>query len=94
MCSPAHPAAGKGLSAAAEEELIVNSRRPGEWKAWYSASGIDSPDPPHGQRLDGRELIAEAVLAGLGIGLMDVSIFARHIGDGELVALEAAVDTG
>src|SRR5687767_16005335 len=52
------------------------------------------PAPPQGQRLDGRELIAEAVLAGLGIGLMDVSIFARHLHDGELVQLEPAVPTG
>lgn len=94
MCSPAHPAAIKGLSAAAPEDLIVNSRHAGEWRDWYSASGIDSADPPRGQRLDGRELIAEAVLAGLGIGLMDVSIFARHLRDGELVQLEPAVPTG
>ena len=43
---------------------------------------------------DGRELIAETVLAGLGIGLRDVSIFARHIQDGELVQLDGAVHTG
>ena len=94
MCSPGHPAARNGLSAAAEEDIIVNSRHADEWANWFSASGIDAPDPPRGRRLDGRELIAEAVLAGLGIGLMDVSIFARHIRDGELVQLEPAVHTG
>lgn len=94
MCSPAHPAAHKGISAAAPEELIVNSRHAGEWSEWLSVSGTRAPDPPRGQRLDGRELIAEAVLAGLGIGLMDVSIFARHIKDGELVQLAPAVHTG
>ncbi|HYG48767.1 MAG TPA: LysR substrate-binding domain-containing protein [Allosphingosinicella sp.] len=94
MCSPAHPAAGKGLSAAAPEDLIVNSRHAGEWSDWFSGVGIDAPDPPQGQRLDGRELIAEAVLAGLGIGLMEASIFARHIREGELVQLDRAVPTG
>jgi LysR family transcriptional regulator, glycine cleavage system transcriptional activator len=94
MCSPAHPAAGKGLSAAAPEDLIVNSRHPQEWGEWCSALGLPTPAPPQGQRLDGRELIAEAVLAGLGIGLMDVSIFARHIRDGALVQLDRAVPTG
>lgn len=94
MCSPAHPASRTRLSAAAPEDMMVNSRHPGEWSDWFSSSGIHAPDPPQGQRLDGRELIAEAVLAGLGIGLMDVSIFARHIRDGELVQLEPPVHTG
>ena len=94
MCSPIHQAARSGVAAAADEDLIVNSRRAGEWSAWFSASGVPTPDPPQGQRLDGRELIAEAVLAGLGIGLMDVSIFARHIRDGELLQLAPAVHTG
>lgn len=94
MCSPAHPAAARGLAAAAPEDLIANSRHPQEWGEWFSALGLPAPAPPQGQRLDGRELIAEAVLAGLGIGLMDVSIFARHLRDGELVQLEPAVHTG
>src|SRR5688500_1058923 len=94
MCGPAHPAASGGLSAAAPEDLIVNSRHAQEWGEWFSARAIPAPAPPQGQRLDGRELIAEAVLAGLGIGLMDVSIFARHLHDGELVQLEPAVPTG
>lgn len=94
MCSPAHPAARDGLSAAASRDLIVNSRHPGEWSDWLSASETPAPGPPQGQRLDGRELIAEAVLAGLGVGLMDVSIFARHVRDAELVQLGPAVHTG
>jgi LysR family transcriptional regulator, glycine cleavage system transcriptional activator len=94
MCSPAHPAVRVGVAAAAPEDMIVNARHAGEWSDWFSASGIHAPDAPQGQRLDGRELIAEAVLAGLGIGLMDVSIFARHLKDGELVQLDRAVHTG
>ena len=94
MCSPAHPAAGRNVSAAAPEDMIVNSRHPQEWGEWSSALGLPVPLPPQGQRLDGRELIAEAVLAGLGIGLMDVSIFARHLKDGALVQLDPAVHTG
>jgi LysR family glycine cleavage system transcriptional activator len=94
MCSPTHPAARSGVSAAAPEDMMVNTRHAGEWSAWSSALGIDAPDPPQGQRLDGRELIAEAVLAGLGIGLMDVSIFAGHLRDRRLVQLDRAVHTG
>jgi DNA-binding transcriptional LysR family regulator len=94
VCRPAHPAAGKSVSAAAPEDMIVNSRHPAEWSDWFSACNIKALDLARGQRLDGRELIAEAVLAGLGIGLMDVSIFARQIRDGELVQLGPAVHTG
>ncbi|HEX9964206.1 MAG TPA: LysR substrate-binding domain-containing protein [Allosphingosinicella sp.] len=94
VCSQAHPAAAKGLCEAAPEDLVVNARHPAEWSEWLSATGIDAPAPPRGQRLEGRELIAEAVLSGLGIGLMDVSIFARHLRDGRLARLGPAVHTG
>lgn len=94
MCSPSHAGARHGFPAAGGGDLIVNSRHPGEWSDWHSRSGVPAPAAPQGQRLDGRELIAEAVLAGLGIGLMDASIFARHLRDGRLVQLGPATHTG
>jgi LysR family glycine cleavage system transcriptional activator len=94
MCSANHPAVQKGVSGSDPKELIVNSRHPTEWSDWFSAAGISAHAQPSGQFLDGRELVAEAVLAGLGIGLMEVSIFDRHIRDGELVQLGQALHTG
>ena len=96
LCSPGLDAArtGRGIGAAREEELIVNSRHKDEWRDWFRGVDMDAADPVRGQRLEGRELIAEAVLAGLGIGLMDVSIFARQVAAGELVQLGPAVHTG
>lgn len=94
VCRPGHPAAAAPVSAAAAEDLIVNSRHPEEWSEWFEAFGSEAPDPARGQRLDGRELVAEAVQAGLGIGLMDVSIFARHLREGALVQLAPPVHTG
>ena len=73
---------------------MVNTRHAEEWSDWFAAFGIHAPDAPQGQRLDGRELIAEAVLAGVGIGLLDVSVFSRQVRDGELVQLDASVPTG
>lgn len=94
MCSPTHPAARKGLSAATQRDMIVNSRHDHEWSSWFSAVGGDACARPQGQMLDGRELIAEAVLSGLGIALVEVAMFARQVRDGELVQLGPAVDTG
>jgi LysR family glycine cleavage system transcriptional activator len=94
MCSPSHPAVQQGLSAAAQRDMIVNSRHDHEWSGWFAAIGVDAPAPPQGQRLDGRELIAEAVLAGLGIALVEAAMFARQVRDGVLVQLGPAVDTG
>jgi LysR family glycine cleavage system transcriptional activator len=94
VCHPSHALAGEGIRAAAPEDMLVNARHPGEWSDWFAAAGIQAPGPPQGQRLDGRELTVEAVLAGLGIGLLDSSIFVRQIKDGELVQLDAPVGTG
>ena len=96
LCSPAHAAAARdgGLAAAAEAELIVNSRHEDEWTDWCAGQGETARNPVGAQRFDGRELVAEAVLAGLGIGLMDVSIHAAQIAQGRLVALGPAMPTG
>ena len=96
LCSPGHAAARRkgGLATAVEAELIVNARHEGEWADWRAAQG-EMPHNPHAaQRFDGRELVAEAVLAGLGIGLMDVSVHAAQIAQGRLVQLGPAVPTG
>lgn len=94
VCRPDHPAARGDILLLPDEELIVNGRHLHEWPSWFAAQGTARRAPARGQRLDGRELIAEAVRAGLGVGLMDVSIFARDISAGDLVQLGEPVPTG
>jgi DNA-binding transcriptional LysR family regulator len=94
VCRPDHPAIGKPLAQLAPASVIVNSRQPAEWSDWCKAVGSQAPDLRRGQCLDGRELVAEAVFAGLGVGLMDVSVFASQIRTGRLCQLGAAVPTG
>lgn len=94
VCRPGHPAARADLLGLPDEEMIVNARHLHEWPDWFAAQAIRRPAPAGGQLLDGRELVAEAVRAGLGVGLMDVSIFARELRAGDLVQLGPAMPTG
>jgi DNA-binding transcriptional LysR family regulator len=96
LCHPAHPAAARreGAPLPPGRDLIVNALRDDEWAKWFAATGTARAEPPDAQPFEGRELVADAVQAGLGIGLMDVSVFAREIEAGELVQLGPAVETG
>ncbi|HEV2568583.1 LysR substrate-binding domain-containing protein [Sphingomonas sp.] len=94
VCRPDHPSTGRPLGELAPESMIVNSRQPPEWSIWSKATGSKVPDLRRSQSLDGRELVAEAVFAGLGVGLMDVSIFASQIRNGRLHQLGPAIPTG
>ena len=97
LCVRGHPAAERGgvrWSEVADANLLVNTSRETEWQDWFDFAGVARRQPLNGQELFGRELVAKAVYSGLGIGLMDVSVFAAQIEKGELVRLGPARDTG
>ena len=80
---------GRPESAAAlpDEALIVNDSRPTEWTEWFATTGVVRGEPEARQRVDSRELVLGAVTAGLGIGLLDVSVLGRELETGDLVQL-------
>jgi LysR family glycine cleavage system transcriptional activator len=74
--------------------VTVRDRQP-EWDEWFArfAAGALAPGAMH--MVEGRELALAAVRAGLGVGLLDVSVLSREIAAGELVQLlPQALDTG
>jgi DNA-binding transcriptional LysR family regulator len=77
----------------AAHSLIGNRSRPSDWEAWLSAAGASAPEPV--QMMENRELVLSAVRAGLGIGLLDVSVLRREIVAGDLIQpFQYEVETG
>lgn len=70
-----------------DEALIVNDSRASEWTEWFAAAGVERGEPEARHRVDSRELVLGAVTAGLGIGLLDVSVLGRELEAGDLVQL-------
>lgn len=74
-------------AALADEAIIANGLYPDEWRKWFAVAGLERDEPRRAQRLRGRELVYEAVTAGLGTGLLDISVLEREILAGDLVRL-------
>lgn len=70
-------------SGLAAHSLIGNRTRSSEWEEWLSAAGARATKPV--QLVENRELVLSAVRAGLGIGVLDVSVLQREIRAGDLV---------
>jgi LysR family glycine cleavage system transcriptional activator len=63
--------------------LIANRTRPSEWDEWLSAADATAAKPV--QLVDNRELVLSAIRAGLGIGMLDVSVLERELSAGDLI---------
>lgn len=73
---------------------LLRSYRADEWSRWFAAAGL--PDPlVHGPVFDSSLTMAEAAIQGLGVALLPVPMFQRHLREGLLVqAFDITVTTG
>lgn len=77
-----------------DHTLVCDVLREQEWTEWFAIAGEPLTSSPL-QEVQGREAVGNAVTAGLGIGLIDVSLFDDRIRTGEIVRLFPwALDTG
>lgn len=67
----------------AGHSLIGNRARSSEWEEWLSAAGAWATKPV--QLVENRDLVLSAIRAGLGIGVLDVSLLQREIRAGDLI---------
>ncbi len=56
------------------------------WRPWFSAAGIEAPEPTRGVKFVDLGLSLEAAASGQGVALARMSLAARWIARGELVA--------
>lgn len=57
------------------------------WPAWLANAGVDVPPGLSPRRFDDFNLVVQAALAGLGVGLMWTSLVSEELASGRLVAL-------
>ncbi|WP_119838606.1 LysR substrate-binding domain-containing protein [Pseudooceanicola algae] len=64
--------------------LLQQSTRPGLWPDWFRAAGIDPRRSLRGARFDHFDMVVDAAIAGLGVGLVPEIIAATALRDGRL----------
>jgi LysR family glycine cleavage system transcriptional activator len=69
--------------------------RPGQWRSWLHANGLDHIDPrARGIVIDSTSLGLEAAVSGLGVVLADRGLASLHVAQGHLVMpFEMEVET-
>jgi LysR family glycine cleavage system transcriptional activator len=67
----------------AGHSLIGNRTRPSDWENWFTVAGATAPQPV--QFVENRELVLSAIRAGLGIGMLDVSLLQCELRGGDLI---------
>jgi DNA-binding transcriptional LysR family regulator len=66
---------------------LLHDESPLNWSTWFQAAGISPLPPARGPIFQDFNLLATAVIAGHGIALCPVEVFAREIDAGDLVVL-------
>lgn len=73
---------------------LLRSYRADEWSVWFEAAGV-AESPIYGAVFDSSLTMADAAIQGLGVALLPVEMFARHLQEGDLVApFDITVKTG
>ncbi|MDP5238538.1 LysR family transcriptional regulator [Uliginosibacterium sp. 31-16] len=93
LCAPRLAAQLQGPSDLLACELL-RSYRADEWSHWFATIGLPAP-LVHGPVFDSSLAMAEAAMQGLGVALLPVAMFQRHLREGLLVqAFDTTVTTG
>lgn len=67
--------------------LIITEARSEEWYEWLELAGISNPGELIGHEVGSRDLALQSVEAGLGVGLLDLSLIGDQLRAGQLVQL-------
>lgn len=67
--------------------LLQHSRRPARWNEWFAVHHVDATNPWAGLRFEHFNLILQAALAGLGVGLLPRMFVEEEVKSRRLVIL-------
>lgn len=96
----AHPTLLQGRAALSDEDLLnlpllQQSTRPTLWLDWFRGREIDPRRILRGARFDHFDMVLDAAIAGLGVGLVPEVLAARALATGSLrLATERGFETG
>ena len=87
VCSPALLAGRKSLSpqALSQMPLLQQSTRPGGWRQWFDAQGVEAPHALAGPRYELFSMLAVAATHHLGVALIPKLLIADELARGQLV---------
>jgi len=96
VCSPSYRATLGGLSTTADLRKGIFLRLPHEpWKPWFTAAGLDWPEPASGSIFGDASLMLDAAASGQGIALARSVLVEHDLASGRLVRLsEVSVASG
>lgn len=67
------------------EDLLRSPLEP--WRTWFTANGLDWPEPTEGSQFNDVGLMCDGAAAGMGIALIRLKLAAPWLEDGSLVRL-------
>lgn len=95
VCSPAylrrHGPFDGGFATPAEIARVQLLRTPlGTWRTWFTACGLDLPEPATGNQFNDLGLMLDAAAEDFGVGLMHLKLGSAWLDSGRLVRLSPA----
>ncbi len=87
VCAPRFLGTRKALrpQTLAQLPLLQQSTRPGAWRQWFDAAGVDAPQALAGPRFELFSMTAAAAAQGLGLALVPRLLVQKELARGELV---------
>jgi LysR family transcriptional regulator, glycine cleavage system transcriptional activator len=87
VCSPAYRERIADPTDLARATLLQQSTRSTGWAEWFASAGIAIDNPLRGPRFEQFAMVAQAAVAGLGVGLIPHFLIADELSSGRLQVL-------
>jgi LysR family transcriptional regulator, glycine cleavage system transcriptional activator len=85
VCRPARAARLTRPQDVLQHPLLHHSAHPGDWALWLKAQGVQASQPSLGSGFDLAAALIEAVVADMGIAVVQLCLIERELAAGQLV---------
>jgi len=88
------PVGAPGVAGIVGQPLLALASRPEGWSEYWLQAGLPGPAPSPMMRVEQVSTLAQAVAAGMGVGLMPAFLIRTELESGTLVALGGEITSG
>jgi DNA-binding transcriptional LysR family regulator len=85
VCRPSRAARLSQPQDVLQHPLLHHSAHPGDWSLWLKAQGVQAPSPRLASGFDLAAALIEAVVADMGIAVVQLCLIERELAAGQLV---------
>jgi len=85
VCRPSRAGKLKRLADVLNHPLLHHTAHPGDWALWLKAQGMTAPEPKLASGFDLAAALIEAVIADMGIAVVQLCLIERELASGQLV---------